>query len=243
MRNNQNLTPVYYRLADDIKLQIESGDLADGDMIPTEEQLCEIYGISRMTVRHGLALLVEAGLIETVKGKGSFVRRPRLNRLVINLYNNSSSNEEQFRYKLLGVKLIRETNSFAQELGIAPGAKVILLKRLLIQDGKPIAIEEKYLPYLRGKPLLENQLEFADFPDVVAKHQDSVPVRNEMDILVDILSAEQAELLDAEPLIPAMIIKQMIYSKDDKPLGISQMVCHKDRFHLKATSYSQFGKQ
>jgi GntR family transcriptional regulator len=233
----RKLMPMYYRLAYDIKLDIESGKLKEGDMIPTEEQLGEMYGISRMTVRQGIALLTEAGLIETLKGKGSFVRLPKLNQLVINFHNASSNDGEQFRYKLLSAKMVYDNHSYAQQLGLAPDDKVILLRSLLYKDDLPSAIEEKYMRYLRGKPLLETQLEYAAFPEVIAKHQDSVPVRNEMVISVDVLSLEQANLLETEPFQPVMVITQVIYSKDDVPLGISRMVCHKDRFQLNATSY------
>lgn len=237
MRTNKNLIPVYYRLADDIKRQIEAGELKDGDMIPTEGQLGETYGTSRMTVRHGLALLAEAGLIETVKGKGTFVRRPRLNQLVIDLQESAAIGAEKYRYKLLGVKLIRDEH-YVKELKLAHDGRVFLLKRILYKENKPVAVEEKYLPYLRATPLLETQLEYANFPEIVAKHQEMVPVRNEMIISVDVLTAEQAGLLEAEANTPALVIKQVIYSKDDAPLGISHMVCHKDRFQLKATSYT-----
>lgn len=239
MRNRQNLIPVYYRLADDIKRQIESGKLKDGDMIPTEGQLGKLYGISRMTVRQGLALLAEAGLIETVKGKGTFVHRPKLSQLIIDLHDNATDGAQQYRYKLLGVKLVREGGCL-EELGVGPDGKAISLKRVLYKDDKPVAVEEKYLPYLRGTPLLETQLEYTDFPEVVAKHQDTVPVRNDMTISVDILTEEQAGLLESEPRTPALSIKQTIYSRDNKPLGISLMVCHKDRFQLKATSFPSF---
>jgi GntR family transcriptional regulator len=235
------MVPIYYRLADDIKCQIESGQLKHGDMIPTEGQLGETYNISRMTVRQGLALLAEARLIETVKGKGSFVTRPRLSQVVINLQDNAAGNGEPLRYRLLTVKFTRDNNIFAKELGLKAEAKVIQLKRLLYQGEHVIAIEDKWMPYLKGKPLLETQLEYADFPEVVAKHQESVPVRNSVVISVNTLSTEQAELLGEEPGSPALVIKQIIYSKDDKPLGISHMVCHKDRFQIRGNSYPYSG--
>jgi len=241
MRSRENLIPVYYRVADDIKQQIESGALKDGELIPTEAQLCEQYAISRMTVRQGIALLAEAGLIDTVKGKGSFVTRPRLNQLVIDL-KNSGVNKDQLRYKLISVNLIRNNLELTQELGFTGESNVITVKRVLFKTDLPVAIEEKFLRYQKGKPLLETQLEYADFPELVAKHQDSVPVRNDMVISVAALSAEQAKLLEADEVLPALVVKQVIYSKEDKPLGVSVMVCHKDRFELKATSYPISGR-
>lgn len=241
MRSRANIIPVYYRLADDIKQQIEAGVLKDGDLIPTEAQLGEQYGISRMTVRQGIALLSEAGLIETVKGKGSFVTRPRLNQLVIDLKNSAVGNQE-LRYKLLGVNLIRNNQAFANELGFMGESNVITVKRLMLKGNQPVAIEERFLRYQKGKPLLETQLEYADFPEMVAKHQESVPVRNDMVISVAALSREQAKVLEADEIMPALVIKQIIYSKDDKPLGVSVMTCHKDRFELKATSYPISGR-
>ncbi|MDF2568760.1 MAG: yvoA 2, partial [Sporomusa sp.] len=214
MRSRENLIPVYYRLADDIKQQIESGELKDGDLIPTEAQLGEQYAISRMTVRQGLSLLAEAGLIDTIKGKGSFVTRPRLNQLVIDLKNNGSSTEE-LRYKLLSVNLIRNNLELAREMGFTGESNVIVVKRLMFKGSLPVAIEEKFLRYQKGKPLLENQLEYADFPELVAKHQESVPVRNDMVIAVATLSQEQAKLLEEDEVLPALVIKQVIYAKDD----------------------------
>lgn len=241
MRTRENLIPVYYRLANDIKQQIESGVLKDGDLIPTEAQLGEQYSVSRMTVRQGIALLAEAGLISTVKGKGSFVTRPRLNQLMIDLKSNEAGSE-QMRYKLLNVALIRNKPELAEELGLTGESNIITVKRLVFKGNLPAAIEEKFLRYQKGKPFLETQMEYADFPDLVARHQESVPVRNDMVISVASLSAEQAKFLESAEGTPALVIRQVIYSKDDTTLGVSIMVCHKDRFELKATSYPISGR-
>ena len=68
--SNQTL---YERVVDQIKNSIMQGAYQKGDMLPSEKELIQITGVSRVTVREALRLLNDAGVIETVRGKGSFV--------------------------------------------------------------------------------------------------------------------------------------------------------------------------
>ena len=237
MRTRGDMIPVYYRLADDIRQKIETGELKPGDGLPPEGRLGEAYGISRMTVRQGLSLLAEAGLIETIKGKGSFVSRPRLNRLMLDWEIGVQLNGKEYQYKLLEVRVTRASEEIGPLLGLPPEQKMFQLKRVLSQDGQPVALEERYLPYVKGKPLLESHLEYADFPEMIARHQECLPMRNELDISVTQLLPEQAEQLGEPPQSPALQIRSIVYSQAEKAVGVSLMVCHPKHFHLSATSY------
>ncbi|MCC6314774.1 MAG: GntR family transcriptional regulator, partial [Thermomicrobiales bacterium] len=66
--------PMYRQLADLLRAQIADGELGDGDRLPSEAQLGETHGISRITVRQALAELERAGMLLRVPGKGAFVR-------------------------------------------------------------------------------------------------------------------------------------------------------------------------
>jgi DNA-binding GntR family transcriptional regulator len=63
----------YRRIAEDLRQQITSGELAPGQRVPSEAELMRRYGVSRGTARQGLALLEAAGLLRAVHGKGRFV--------------------------------------------------------------------------------------------------------------------------------------------------------------------------
>ena len=65
--------PLYVQLADELRRQIEAGELLPNRPVPSETTLQQTFGISRDTARHALRLLREAGLIVTVRGKGSYV--------------------------------------------------------------------------------------------------------------------------------------------------------------------------
>ena len=70
------LEPVYKKLRDDLRSQIESGGLLPGEMLPSENELAQQYGISRGSTRLGLSELEAEKLIERKTGKGTVVRHP-----------------------------------------------------------------------------------------------------------------------------------------------------------------------
>jgi GntR family transcriptional regulator len=72
--DHDSAIPVYRQLAAIVAEQIETGELAPGRPVPSESQLMGRYGVSRDTVRKAMDVLREQGLIETVQGKGSYVR-------------------------------------------------------------------------------------------------------------------------------------------------------------------------
>lgn len=67
--------PFYFQLAELIEQEIVSGRWKPGSRIPSEPELCEQFGLSRTTVRQALSRLEQRGLIERLKGQGTFVQR------------------------------------------------------------------------------------------------------------------------------------------------------------------------
>jgi GntR family transcriptional regulator len=65
--------PLYARLAADIRTQITDGRLKPGDRLPTEAQLIDLHGVSRITVREALQVLIQSGQIERFAGRGTFI--------------------------------------------------------------------------------------------------------------------------------------------------------------------------
>src|SRR3954454_4112192 len=69
--------PLYHQLEQDLLERITAGEFAPGDALPTEEGICEQYGVSRITVRRALDALIGQGLIIRRRGVGSFVAERR----------------------------------------------------------------------------------------------------------------------------------------------------------------------
>ena len=70
--------PLYHQLKRLLAGRIANGEWQPGDMLPTEEQLQEQYGLSRTTVRQSLKELEDEGKISRHRGRGTFVSQPKL---------------------------------------------------------------------------------------------------------------------------------------------------------------------
>jgi DNA-binding FadR family transcriptional regulator len=65
-------------VVDKITNSIINGELSDGELLPPENQLCEIFGVSRSILREAIRVLVSKGLVEVRQGHGTLVRRPKI---------------------------------------------------------------------------------------------------------------------------------------------------------------------
>ena len=70
--------PLYFQLKSLLLAEIEDGTYLADSLIPTEKELCDMFHISRTTVRQALAELVQEGYLYRVKSKGTFVARPKI---------------------------------------------------------------------------------------------------------------------------------------------------------------------
>ncbi|MBR5306407.1 MAG: GntR family transcriptional regulator [Oscillospiraceae bacterium] len=78
MLNHNSSVPLYAQLAKIIEENILNGELKDGEKVPSENQLCKQYNVSRITVRQALAKLEQKNLLYSVHGKGTFVQTKQI---------------------------------------------------------------------------------------------------------------------------------------------------------------------
>lgn len=78
--DKQSPIPIYYQIMEQLKAQIKSGELLPDMPLPSEREYAEQFGISRMTVRQALSNLVNEGFLYRLKGRGTFVSKPKWNK-------------------------------------------------------------------------------------------------------------------------------------------------------------------
>ena len=85
MIDRSSLEPPYAQVARGMRERILSGEYQAGDRLPSEAELCALYGVSRMTVRRAVKLLAQDGVVYTENGRGTFVRAPELGAAMFDL--------------------------------------------------------------------------------------------------------------------------------------------------------------
>lgn len=201
----QRLTaPLFYKvslsdeLAQSLVEKISRGILKRGAQLPTEAELCDLYGVSRITVRRALDSLQKRGLIERIAGKGTFVsgrskianwQLDSIEDLVKFIADTRTEVPKILRWET--VKPIAEARRF---LGLS-GEKTYLMLAVRYMAKKPIYIVEGYLPLAIGNRIKLQDLSKTTPVELYETRLDMPPQR-----VVEEISASVANSICAGPL-------------------------------------------
>lgn len=230
------INPVYIQIADGIKEKISSGILKPGDAIPSEKALGEKHGVSRMTVRKGLAILASEGYIYSVPGKGNFIRKPELNKYIIHYDEMHNAINSVDNTKLLEVNIILPDDKLAGELQITMNKNVIKIRRLFYTDGIPVAYDIKYLPYQKGMPIVEKEIEHATFPEMLAGSVPLLALRKELSIYAAVPDDDIKRYLNIYHELALLVVEQKLYNNENKPMGLGITYYRGDYIRLEGAS-------
>jgi len=157
--------PLHQRIRADLEARIRSGEWAPGHRAPTEAELMEAYGCSRMTVNKAMIALVEAGLIVRRKRAGSFVARPKVHAPVLNIPDIQSeivARGEAYAFRLLSRTVRLADRDSPEEVELAAGGKLLALDGVHDAGGRPFALERR-LVSLKAVPEIA-KADFATHP-------------------------------------------------------------------------------
>ena len=231
--DKSSFIPLYFQIQDRLLKQIQSGQLQAGDLLPGEEDLCRLYGVSRMTARQSLQALKQQGLVRSEKGRGTFVIQPKVEKQIAHLSGFSAE------MRSLGMKpssriLEQGTKAASPEialrLGVSPGLPLLELHRLRLADGLPLAIEQVWLS-------------LAEFPGIekidFTRNSLYETLRERYGIRVgsadEIIEARtptqrEAKLLEMNPRLSLLVISRTIRTVQGKPVEVALSLYRGDRY-------------
>ena len=213
-------SPVYLKIFEDIKNKVNIAELKSGDSIPPESSLCKEYGASRATVRKGLAILTNEGYLYSIPGKGNFVKEPQHNKYPVYYDEMNNSINSVDKTKLLEVNIILPDEKLANDLQITKNKNVIKIRRLFYTDGEPVAYDIKYLPYYKGMPIVEKEIEHSTFPEMMAKGMPLFALKKKLTIYAQIPDEAIKRYLNIYDELALLVVEQKLYDNENKPMGL-----------------------
>ncbi len=157
--------PFYFQLKQILTEQINH--LQPGDRLPGDFELCAQYDVSRTVVRQTLSQLEVEGLIERVKGRGTFVAAPRAGSGLIKgltgLFEDVAAHGSRLRSEVRRLEVEPADDRVAGALGLKLGDPVLTIERLRRVDGEPWVyaithLPPELVPGLRADDLVDQSL-------------------------------------------------------------------------------------
>lgn len=138
--------PAYLRIAAALRDAITAGELLPRSALPPERELCQEYGVSRMTARRAFDVLESEGLVYKSGTRGTFVAEPRIQLRLGSFSQEVTRSGRHPGAELLWAEERSADTVVANMLGLDLGAPVHALHRLRHSDGEPLALETTYYP-------------------------------------------------------------------------------------------------
>lgn len=155
-------TPRHRFLYDMLKKHISEGIYSEGDLLPSENELCRIYGMTRPTVRQALGRLENEGLINKHQGKGSIVRNPRKDIGILSVSGTTSAvGDLNLRTKII-VKpvIIPWPENFMFPLSdMEKESGCIYMERLRFLENEPVFYDITYIANINLSRITSRQFE------------------------------------------------------------------------------------
>jgi GntR family transcriptional regulator len=215
-------TPAYQRIADDLAARIGSGELGPSDRLPPEQDLAEQYGVARMTMRQAISRLVDGALLVRQQGVGTFVAkepaaRRSLNRLT-GFSEDMQANHQRFNTEIFTQGAEDPAPDIARELGLDGGARVVVVKRRRLIEGKPASLHYSYLPFGLYPSLAREPLVGGSLYRTLEQKLDTKLRRADQRLSAVAIGKEEARLLEVRVGTPALRTERL--TSDDRNVRV-----------------------
>jgi DNA-binding GntR family transcriptional regulator len=224
--------PVYQQLADSLRAKITTGELAPGGQLPTEKALAEEFGASRATVRQGLTVLVNEGLVVSSRPRGYFVRRHELSYIrPQSEWEEQPASPEMDRWmteqttlgrepsQRITVEIIQPPARVADRLALSPDDLVVVRRRVRYLNGEPFNINDTFYPFelVQGSEIV-NPADITRGASDVLTELGYEQVRAIDEIEARMPLPDEVSRLELGLGTPVAVHRHTGYTSDDKPV-------------------------
>ncbi|MBI1389864.1 MAG: UTRA domain-containing protein [bacterium] len=225
--DRDNPRKLYLQLVDILLQAIESGELAVGAQLPTEDQLCTQQAVSKAVVRSAMQDLARKGYIRKIPGKGTFVEKPPSNagvwlstHITESILDFGVPWETEVVQKMLTISPSDLTELFNHETG----HQVFKVLRRRFIEGTPVTLETAYVSHdlCPGVPL--EDLRGNSILDIITKKNGVPIIRTADSFEVTTLDDREAELLQRPRDESALLMDRIFYTSNNRVVCFMRII-------------------
>ena len=226
--------PLYYQLKEIFRSWIISGEFGENGRFPSESELQERFGVSRMTVRRALSELVNEGFLIREQGRGSFVVRPRVQDQLRRL--TSFTEDMQLRglateSRILDFRLVHD-EEVARKMEIPQDEELVQLRRLRLVEGEAIAIQNAFIRHRFCPDILERGLLEGSLYKTLEESYGLRLGRAIQTVEAKPADEYEARLLALEIGQPVLVLERLTFLADGNPIEYVRSIYHGDRYRF-----------
>lgn len=223
-------SPLYQQLMSRIRNDIMAGVYPPGARIPSEQVLCDSYGVSRVTVRKAMLDLVQEGLLVRRQGKGTFVAQERIQRNLQQITSFSDACRQNGHIagaRLVSAEMTQASAEDAEKLGLNAGGSAVEIIRLRLCDGEPVMLEINRFP--ASYDFLLRETADGSLYERLVQHG-SMPTSAVHDISLGHATPMVARHLGCQPGDALLLLDELVLDQHGEPLHLSRQWIRGDKY-------------
>jgi len=216
--------PLYYQLKKQLLSLIKDSKLVEGELLPPENDLCEILNVSRPTIRQAFSELVNEGYLTRHKGKGTFVSRPKVED---RFFSKLQTFQEEMAERGLSpstlvvtLKKIKGPHEANEKLSIPLSEPLLYLSRVRSVNATPLVYVETFLPYRTFEKLMAIDFSTNSLYDSIEKIYRMRVNKVRREFMAVNAHQREAELLGIAAKKAINLVKTVAFS-DNSPVEFS----------------------
>ena len=227
--------PLYHQLRQALRDRIAAGEWRPGDQVPTLRELCQLYGVSRITAIQALGALAHEGVLARKQGKGTFVAEPKIEHGPVRLLSFTEDIARRGHMpgsRILKLARIPASQTIAARLELAPGDAVVLLRRLRLTDGRPMGVQNAYLPDDLFPGLAEIREPIDSLYRLLDVRYGVVPTKATESYEPIVVDDEIGSLLGVRRGVPAFSVERVTRDQRNRLVEFTVSVLRGDRYKV-----------
>jgi GntR family frlABCD operon transcriptional regulator len=229
---------LHEQIRNTLLFEIESGVYSKTGRLPTEPELCERFGVSRITVRRAVADLEGMGMVTRRQGRGTFIswQRAAVGTMAMGGFADQVSGGGKTSRRIMRSETLPADRHLAGQLRIEEGMPVFRLVRVFMLDGTPLSIDDSRYSLTRY-PGLDRLIDDTSSTYQVLREEYGVHFHEvERIISVSFTTEETAGWLDRPEHDPLVLIEKTATDREGDVIHVSRVEAVPSRLTLKVTA-------